>query len=726
MPYVRSSGAEIHYSTLPEASAAGRPVITFVHGGGGNLYGFLCQMPYFAAQGFFAISISVRGFGSSRLDGDDATLFAFDRLASDVIAVLDAVGAPATALVGHSIGGFYVAAMARDAPERLTHAVFSSTFYGLVDEATSPPWLTRLLDHPYGSGERDELALELRPHLPLSDVARGSEAEQRGSVRAASRFPHPPDNFGPGFRQARPELCWLYDATNDGSTQKVALNLGRRFRVLHDDSITPTELRRAYAGPILFTTTECDAAVHWETVSLIAEQMRRADRPDGGKTMLHWFDGPVGHAPYMEAADQYNATLLRFLGRDGGGNGGGDGGLSASCAAMPAFAPAPALGAPLATRQYALLVSGTLNPPHIGHVRLGLHAAAALEAEGHTVASITFVPVHDNYMHNKAMAAGGAGAAGLLYPMAERCKLLVALIEAEAQRHRVQEGAASRGETASGLVSRCRVLNYEGDHGAELLDESPGYWAKKLPDGYLKTVPTMGLLGHFAHAAKAEGARVGVVFGVDNLAGMSTWNAPANLLHSADLVLVARAMAAVEFPKDPSALLSAVGRIETRAAVPVAYPPAGGVLFGASVGTLINCDPASKEGVLYLLPPLRGDDEGLSSTSMRKALEGLVGSYRRSGEASLTSWIKGLPNGHELPPTPHDPNFESVCTLLRHGYHGRSEIVNLLECALRGPDALRQIGEASVARGERVGSAAGAGGGDGDRPQTRCCLAVVC
>ena len=52
-------------------------------------------------------------------------------------------------------------------------------------------------------------------------------------------------------------------------------------------------------------------------------------------------------------------------------------------------------------REYVLLISGTMNPPHCGHIRLGLHAAQALAAAGHTVASICFVPVHDNYLLNK-------------------------------------------------------------------------------------------------------------------------------------------------------------------------------------------------------------------------------------------------------------------------------------------------------------------------------------
>ena len=68
---------------------------------------------------------------------------------------------------------------------------------------------------------------------------------------------------------------------------------------------------------------------------------------------------------------------------------------------------------PLRQREYALLVSGTMNPPHCGHIRLGLHAAQALAAAGHTVASICFVPVHDNYLLNKlALTAQQKAAAG--------------------------------------------------------------------------------------------------------------------------------------------------------------------------------------------------------------------------------------------------------------------------------------------------------------------------
>ena len=151
---------------------------------------------------------------------------------------------------------------------------------------------------------------------------------------------------------------------------------------------------------------------------------------------------------------------------------------------------------PAAPRKYVLLVSGTMNPPHQGHVRLGLRAADALRAEGHTVSAVCFVPVHNNYMHNKA-ATQGSGP--LFYPMERRCAMLQALVTAE--------GAAA--------ADLCHVIDHEGEHSEELLEESPGYWAPKLPGGYLRTVPTVRLIRHFARTSphmQAPGVRLGLVF----------------------------------------------------------------------------------------------------------------------------------------------------------------------------------------------------------------------
>jgi len=260
---------------------------------------------------------------------------------------------------------------------------------------------------------------------------------------------------------------------------------------------------------------------------------------------------------------------------------------------------------PLPSRSYVLLISGTMNPPHIGHVHLGLHAAGALRDKGHTVTAICFAPVHDNYLFNKVSMThkdtpDSISPDKMCFSMSERCDMLRGLLGTEASTDK----------------SICHVLDYEHVHGSSLLEESPNYWATRLPEGYLKTVPTAALMTHFASHSPliTANSRLGIVFGVDNLAGIVTWNRPGSLLARADLVFVSRNMATVKLPKSPSELLEVLRYFELHASVPVNYH--GATLFGDKSGSFIHKE-ASGEGALFLLPPLQGGDEHLSSTSIR-------------------------------------------------------------------------------------------------------------
>ena len=77
-------------------------------------------------------------------------------------------------MVGHSIGGYLVMRLAVEAPERLTHAVMSSTFYGLVDEPAdgATPYITRYIHHrqdvPWT--ECDMLPQEIKAALPADSA----------------------------------------------------------------------------------------------------------------------------------------------------------------------------------------------------------------------------------------------------------------------------------------------------------------------------------------------------------------------------------------------------------------------------------------------------------------------------------------------------------------------------------------------------------------------------
>jgi pimeloyl-ACP methyl ester carboxylesterase len=315
MPYVEAQHAKIHYVTVPNEPRCppGRPVVTFVHGGGGNCYAFFKQLPFLAAEGFYAISIDVRGYGASRLERDDPDDCRACYFAADILAVLDAVGVKTTAIVGHSIGGFLATRLAMEAPQRVTHVVMSSTFYGLVDELPggARPYITRYILHrqdvPWT--ECDRLAAEVKAILPRGSA--GASHPSRTAAEGRRVWPAPNANVSDGFRAAEPEVAWLYDALRDANEQALRLRLGTQFRVMHaEGSVTPTALRQAYGGPVLFLVTECDSMVHWELVYHVAAQLIALG---AGVTRFHWLKGDLYHAPNVEASAQYNDVLLTFL-----------------------------------------------------------------------------------------------------------------------------------------------------------------------------------------------------------------------------------------------------------------------------------------------------------------------------------------------------------------------------------------------------------------------------
>ena len=74
---------------------------------------------------------------------------------------------------------------------------------------------------------------------------------------------------------------------------------------------------------------------------------------------------------------------------------------------------------------------------------------------------------------------------------------------------------------------------------------------------------------------------------------------------------------------DPSELLRALKYLDIRAAVPVVRGDTE--LLGGTVGTYEN-PGATGDGALFVMPPLEGEDEILSSTSRREAIAARVAS----------------------------------------------------------------------------------------------------
>ena len=94
--YIENNGARIWYS----AFGAGAPVI-LLHGGLGHSGNWGSQVPALIANGYRAVVIDSRGHGHSTRDGRP---YSYDLMASDVLAVINALHFDRAALVGWSDG----------------------------------------------------------------------------------------------------------------------------------------------------------------------------------------------------------------------------------------------------------------------------------------------------------------------------------------------------------------------------------------------------------------------------------------------------------------------------------------------------------------------------------------------------------------------------------------------------------------------------------------------
>jgi pimeloyl-ACP methyl ester carboxylesterase len=114
--YVEHDGARIWYSTY----GSGAPVI-LLHGGLGHSGNWGYQVPALVTSGYRAVLIDSRGHGRSTRD---ARPFSYELMASDVLAVMDALHLEKASLVGWSDGACTALILAAKAPSRIAGVFF--------------------------------------------------------------------------------------------------------------------------------------------------------------------------------------------------------------------------------------------------------------------------------------------------------------------------------------------------------------------------------------------------------------------------------------------------------------------------------------------------------------------------------------------------------------------------------------------------------------------------
>lgn len=123
MPHAEINGQGLYY----EDSGGDLPSVVFMHG-------YLFDQALFAAQVDFlrpeyrCIRIDARAHGQTRWDGKSFTLY---DLLADALGLLDHLQIARAAFVGMSQGGYVLTRLALRHPERVTAAVFMSTYNGV-------------------------------------------------------------------------------------------------------------------------------------------------------------------------------------------------------------------------------------------------------------------------------------------------------------------------------------------------------------------------------------------------------------------------------------------------------------------------------------------------------------------------------------------------------------------------------------------------------------------
>jgi pimeloyl-ACP methyl ester carboxylesterase len=113
---VEHQGARIWYATY----GSGSPIV-LLHGGLGHSGNWSYQVPALAGSGYRAVVIDSRGHGRSTRD---AQPYSYNLMASDVVAVMDALNLQQAHLIGWSDGACTALVLASKAPSRVKGVFF--------------------------------------------------------------------------------------------------------------------------------------------------------------------------------------------------------------------------------------------------------------------------------------------------------------------------------------------------------------------------------------------------------------------------------------------------------------------------------------------------------------------------------------------------------------------------------------------------------------------------
>ncbi|OHV83703.1 alpha/beta fold hydrolase [Rhizobium sp. LCM 4573] len=150
---VENDGARIWHAVYGSG-----PAVVLLHGGLGNAGNWGYQVPAFVRAGWTVVVIDSRGHGRSTRD---AWPFGYERMAGDVLAVMDHLSLEKAALVGWSDGACTALILADKHPERVSGVFFFAC--NMDPSGTREFKPTPVIDRCFSRHRKDYETLSARP-----------------------------------------------------------------------------------------------------------------------------------------------------------------------------------------------------------------------------------------------------------------------------------------------------------------------------------------------------------------------------------------------------------------------------------------------------------------------------------------------------------------------------------------------------------------------------------
>jgi pimeloyl-ACP methyl ester carboxylesterase len=151
--YVEHEGARIWYATYGSG-----PAVILLHGGLGHSGNWGYQVPSLVSNGYRAVLIDSRGHGRSTRD---ARPYSYELMASDVLAVMDALHLEKASLIGWSDGACTALILAAKTPSRATGVFFFAC--NMDPSGVKPFQATPTLDRCFARHTKDYAQLSATP-----------------------------------------------------------------------------------------------------------------------------------------------------------------------------------------------------------------------------------------------------------------------------------------------------------------------------------------------------------------------------------------------------------------------------------------------------------------------------------------------------------------------------------------------------------------------------------